>query len=119
MDITVTEISAEQARLLLSIDENHFIDLKAVDVSPASITKAASGFGNTSGCEVYVGADESVGSNGRERTWRGFPNVEAANGLLQAIEHMAPLAGHYEATFLAAPGMAGLVYISHSRRPAK
>jgi ATP-dependent DNA helicase RecG len=109
MDIAVTEITAEQARLLLSIDEDHFIDLKAVDVSPASITKAASGFGNTSGGEVYVGVDESVGSNGRERTWRGFPNVEAANGLLQAIEGMTPLAGHYEATFLVAAGMPGLV----------
>ena len=95
MDIAVTEIAAEQARLLLSIDENHFIDLKAVDVSPAGITKAASGFGNTSGGEVYVGVEESVGVKGRERTWHGFPNVEAANGLLQAIEGMAPLAGHF------------------------
>ena len=50
MDITVTEIAAEQARLLLSIDETHFIDLKAVDVSPAGITKAASGSHRTKYC---------------------------------------------------------------------
>jgi len=109
VDITVTEISPEQARTLLGIDENHFIDLKGLDVSPANITKAVSGFANTSGGEIYVGVDESIGSKGLERTWRGFSNVEAANGLLQAIEGMAPLAGHYEATFLTADGMSGLV----------
>jgi ATP-dependent DNA helicase RecG len=109
MDITVAEITPEQARTLLAIDESHFLDLKGVDVSPASITKAVSGFANTSGGEIYVGIDESIGANGLERAWRGFPNVEAGNGLLQAIESMAPLAGHYEAGFLTAGDMTGLV----------
>jgi ATP-dependent DNA helicase RecG len=80
-----------------------------LDVSPASIAKAVSGFANTSGGEIYVGIDESIGAKGLERAWRGFPNVETANGLLQAIESVAPLAGHYEAAFLAADRMAGLL----------
>lgn len=109
MDIPVADIAPEQARILLGITESHFIDVKALEVSPANITKAVSGFANTSGGEIYVGVDESVGAKGIELTWRGFANIEAANGLLQAIEGMAPLAGHYQATFLTAKGMSGLV----------
>jgi ATP-dependent DNA helicase RecG len=42
-------------------------------------------------------------------TWRGFRDVEAANGILQILHEMMPLAPDYTAEFLSAPGHPGLV----------
>lgn len=109
MNILRAKISPDQVHDLLQIEESHFIDLKSVDASPASLTNSVSAFGNTSGGEIYVGIEERVGRKGAERFWRGFANIEAANGVLQAIEALSPLANHYEAEFLEADGQPGLV----------
>ena len=109
MNIECIEITPDQVGELLEIEEGHFIDLKSVDVSPASLTNSVSAFANTSGGEIYVGIEERVGRKGAERLWRGFANIEAANGVLQAIEALSPLANHYEAEFLQAGGHEGLV----------
>src|SRR5215813_6775498 len=87
MDITVTHITAEPPASCSGSTKTTSLTSKAVDVSPAGITKAASGFGNTSGGKVYVGVDESVGANGRERTWRGFrlPRLHPGNGPRPAL----------------------------------
>jgi ATP-dependent DNA helicase RecG len=109
MNIECLKVTADQVRDLLEVEEGHFIDLKSVDVTPASLTNSVSAFANTSGGEIYVGVEERVGRKGAERVWRGFPNIEAANGVLQAIEAMSPLANHYEAEFLEADSQVGLV----------
>lgn len=109
MDIDTVEISPEQAAELLSLEESHFLDLKGIDITPANLSRTASAFANASGGELYVGIDEPVGKNGRERVWRGFPNVEAANPFLQVIEGMSPLGNHYEAEFLRTRGEDGAV----------
>jgi ATP-dependent DNA helicase RecG len=109
MNIECIKITSDQVGELLEIAEGHFIDLKSVDVSPGNLTNSVSAFANTSGGEIYVGIEERVGRKGAERLWRGFTNIEAANGVLQAIEALSPLANHYEAEFLQADGQAGLV----------
>ena len=86
MPISVVEVDAEQVQALLNTDEGHFIDLKAVDIKPASVTRHVSAFANTSGGEIVIGVDERIGASGPERVWRGFENPEAANGLIQALE---------------------------------
>lgn len=100
MPITSITISSDQARTLLATEEGHFVDLKAIDISPASITKTVSAFANTSGGELFIGIDERIGASGRQRAWRGFPNEEAANGLIQAVEAMSPLSNHYTVELL-------------------
>ena len=100
MPITSLVISDQQAVTLLGIEEGHFVDLKAIEITPASITKAVSAFANTSGGELFIGVDEQVGAAGKERRWRGFADEERANGVIQAIEAMSPLGNHYTAEFL-------------------
>jgi ATP-dependent DNA helicase RecG len=109
MNIATIAISAEQAAELLLLEETHFVDLKSVDTSPASLSKAVSAFANTSGGELYIGIEEVVGKKGVERVWRGYSNVEDANGVLQTLEAMSPLGNHYEAEFVSADGRQGLV----------
>lgn len=100
MPVSSVTISDGQVTALLKIQEGHFIDLKAIETTPANITKAVSAFANTAGGELYVGIDEVMGSHGKERLWRGYADEEAANGLIQAIEAMSPLGNHYAAEFL-------------------
>lgn len=109
MAITTSTITAEQYAAVLELHESHFVDLKAIDIAPAALTKTVSAFANASGGEIYIGVDEVLGVNGPERVWRGFNDPEAANGFIQTLEQMSPLGNHYEAAFLAYPKAPGLV----------
>jgi ATP-dependent DNA helicase RecG len=109
MTISSVIVSDEQAQALLGIEEGHFVDVKAIEIAPAGITKAVSAFANTSGGELFIGIDELVGPTGVERKWRGFQNEERANGLIQAIEAMSPLGKHYIAEFLHNDRQSGVV----------
>jgi ATP-dependent DNA helicase RecG len=109
MPISEVQISSDQVESLLKIGEGHFVDLKAIEISPASVTNAVSAFANTSGGELFIGIDEHIGKNGKERVWRGFADQEAANGLIQALEAMSPLGNHYTVEFLQNETVHGLV----------
>jgi ATP-dependent DNA helicase RecG len=109
MTFSIVDIDSNQVNTLLLLDEGHFLDFKAVDIAPASVTKSVSAFANTSGGELYIGIDEVVSSNGRERTWRGFASPEDANGLIQTLEALSPLGNHYAIEFLHEPNNSGLV----------
>lgn len=51
MSIPYRALNADQYAALLATEESHFIDLKSADISPASLTKSAAAFCNTSGGE--------------------------------------------------------------------
>jgi ATP-dependent DNA helicase RecG len=109
MPIAVVSVIDEQLGSLLGIDEGHFVDLKAVDIDPASVTKTVSAFANTAGGELFIGIDEHIGRSGKERAWRGFSDQEAANGLIQTLEAMSPLGNHYTLEFLQNDDHRGLI----------
>jgi ATP-dependent DNA helicase RecG len=107
MAIDLLEITPEQARFILDLDEGHFADLKSLDIAPAKLTKSISAFANADGGELLIGVDED--RNTGVRTWRGFENAEAANGHLQPFEALFPLGHDFQYEFLGAPGCHGLV----------
>ncbi|MCU7930510.1 MAG: putative DNA binding domain-containing protein [Candidatus Thiodiazotropha sp. (ex Codakia rugifera)] len=107
--MTVKEQSQDEVVRLLGTDESHFLDFKAIEVSPQSASKTVSAFANASGGEIFIGIDDKMGPNGEEREWRGFQNQEAANALIQTIHELSPLGNHYEATFLSSLDNIGLV----------
>ncbi|WP_298868735.1 ATP-binding protein [uncultured Gimesia sp.] len=101
-------ITAKQRDAILSLEEDHFGDLKAKEIAPAKLTRSVSAFANSSGGDIYIGVDE-INKRTKKRKWRGFTDVEEANAHLQVIENMAPLANHYIATFLEIEDETGLV----------
>lgn len=107
--IDVVEIAGLERERLLSIDEDHFIDLKAAEIPPKRLSKAISAFSNTVGGDLYVGIAETVFFGIKVRQWRGFTDQEAANGHLQSLETLFPLGAEYSYEFLRAPGSPGLV----------
>lgn len=94
------EISRDEADRILQIEESHYIDLKAVETEPASLSEAVSAFSNTAGGELFIGIDEKTADGKKARAWRGFKDVEAANDRIATIERMSPLGNHYQAEFL-------------------
>ena len=94
---------------ILGIEESHFFDLKGVEIQPSKLTETISAFANASGGEIYVGIEEVVGETGKERHWKGFADQEAANGLIQTIESLSPLANHFSLLFLSNEKCEGVV----------
>lgn len=109
MPVVTRSLTPQQYDALLAIEESHFVDLKSTEISPANLSKTASAFCNTSGGEIFVGIEESVGLFGKQRKWKGLVDQEAGNPFFQVIERMSPLGNHYEAEFLSAEGAPGLV----------
>jgi ATP-dependent DNA helicase RecG len=109
MPISTSKITTEQYLALLGQPEEHFVDMKGTGIKPANITKTVSAFANAGGGEIYVGIEEVIDVDGQKLVWRGFENEEAANGLIQAIEELAPLGSHYEAVFLSTDEAPSLV----------
>lgn len=101
--IDITPISAKEVNKLLRMDENHFCDLKAIEVSPGKLTKALAAFSNAEGGELFIGIDDAP------RRWRGFINIEAANAHLQTLDKFFPLGVDYQYEFLECKEYNGLV----------
>lgn len=96
-------ISDKEVQKLLKMDENHFCDLKSIEVSPGKLTKALAAFANAEGGELFIGIDD------KPRKWRGFENVESANAHIQVFDQFFPLGNDFEYQFLENQNYSGLV----------
>ena len=101
MPIERVTITAEQVQKILQFEEGHFLDLKAIEIAPAKLTRHVSAFANADGGDLYIGIDENKSTG--TRAWRGFANVEAANGHLQIFDRLFPLGQDFAYTFLTCP----------------
>jgi len=52
-------------------NEGQFSDVKALEITPAKLTKLVSAFANSEGGDLYVGIGEIDAAN-NIREWRGF-----------------------------------------------
>jgi ATP-dependent DNA helicase RecG len=101
MAISVSAISLDQRARILSQEESHFLDLKAIEIAPARLTRSISAFANADGGELFIGIDEDKVKNTRK--WRGFVDQEAANGHLQAFEALFPLGVDFDYELFGSP----------------
>jgi ATP-dependent DNA helicase RecG len=95
--------------LILAIEEDHFHDIKAKEIKPSKLSESASAFANASGGEIFVGIREDKQGGTKTRRWDGFADVEEANGVLQMLNQIAPLADFITTTFLTCEGEPGVV----------
>lgn len=107
--IQTIEITDEQKKKILLLNENHFNDLKSKDILPASLTKTISAFSNSVGGELYIGIDEYEENGQKLRRWRGFTDEEEANGHIQVFEKLFPIGDYYSYTFLSNRNSQGYV----------
>ena len=98
MPIESFTITDEAEAKILAIEEGHFADAKAIEIAPAKLTQTIAAFANADGGEVYVGIAEDKSSG--LHVWRGFEDMEAANGHLQIFERLFPLGEGFNYSFL-------------------
>lgn len=103
------EITGAERDRLLALEEGHFLDLKAIEVKPKKLANTISAFANTAGGDLYVGISEDELLGVKIRSWRGFPDQEAANGHIQSLEALFPLGSEFSYEFLRSPGSPGAV----------
>jgi ATP-dependent DNA helicase RecG len=116
--IDTIEITGGQRNRLLTLEENHFADLKAIGVSPKKLGVTITAFANAAGGDLYVGIGEEEILGSKFRQWHGFKDIEAANGHIQSLEALFPLGSEYSYEFLRAAGSTGLVlHIQVQRTP--
>jgi ATP-dependent DNA helicase RecG len=116
--IEVIDVTGAERDRLLSLEEGHFVELKATAVSTKKLGQTVSAFANATGGDLYVGIGETEVLGTKIRTWHGFIDQEAANGHLQSLEALFPLGAEYSYEFLSCPGSKGLVlHIAVQRTP--
>lgn len=118
--ISTTKITTEEASRILTLQEGHFGDLKAIEVAPSKLCRALSAFANADGGELFVGIDEDKATQIRE--WRGFADLESANGHIAAFEQLFPLGQDVAYTFLQSdvgPGLVLHIAVHKSQHVAK
>ena len=92
---------------LFEIEEDHFNDFKAKDISGKGLSKTISAFANASGGDIYIGIREEKST--KIKYWEGFRNIEEANPSIQVIESLPAIESYFEVDFLRHPTL--LTYI--------
>lgn len=108
MSIELKDISIEQKERILNLEEGHFYDLKAKEITPKKLARHISAFANADGGELFIGIEEEP-ENKENRTWFGFNNQEDANGYLQPFLEFFPLSKYFNYEFLETDDEAGVV----------
>ena len=110
MPFDIVTIDSSQADIITQIAEGQFSEVKSTAISPAKLSNSITALANSDGGDLYVGVAElHLGGGARVREWQGFPNVEAANGHLQAFESLFPLGMDFQYEFLKSEQRTGLV----------
>ncbi|MFC0681840.1 ATP-binding protein [Lysobacter korlensis] len=97
-------IKETEARSLLNRSEDHYVDFKSKDIKPASLEKLVSAFGNSSGGEIIVGANEVKPG---KFEWDGFSRIEDANAHIHVLIGPYPESDTFQYDTLAADGFPG------------
>lgn len=107
--IETVDVTGRERDRLLTLAEDHFCELKAVEISPAKLTRTIAAFANAAGGDLYVGITEAEFFGTKDRVWSGFKDQESANAHIQVLASMFPLGSEYSYEFLRSAGSAGLV----------
>jgi ATP-dependent DNA helicase RecG len=109
MAFDIQTITTAQANAVINLQEGQYGDVKAREKRPSSLSEDISAFANADGGELYIGIDEVEVSGSKFRSWRGFPNPEAANAHIQVFDNLFPVGTSFHYEFLRCDGLPGLV----------
>lgn len=107
MSYEVKTLTEKEIIRIFDVEEDHFNDLKAKDISGKGFSKIISAFANASGGEIYIGIREE--NDTKIKHWEGFANAEEANSFLQIIESLPFVESYYNLEFLQHPVLNTLV----------
>jgi ATP-dependent DNA helicase RecG len=112
---TITE---KDVAVLMSRDEDHFFDRKALASSGRTVQKIAVAFANADGGEFVVGIADDEEEPVVDDRWRGAGKIEDFNAHLQALSEIKPTLDA-EYSIYDAPGRTGLVLLARIEKSAE
>src|SRR5438094_6847329 len=68
--IQTLTISDDEVKKVLTIEEGHFTDVKAIETSPAALTRAIAALSNAEGGELFIGIDEANAPKKKSRAFQ-------------------------------------------------
>lgn len=95
------DLTDDQVMQLFEIEEDHFNDYKAKNISGKGFSKIVSAFANASGGDIYVGIREESGT--KRKHWEGFGNIEETNSFLQVLYTIPHIESYYDVEYLKHP----------------
>ena len=101
MSYQVQTMTKSELIQIFKIEENHFNDFKAKDISGKKFSKSVSAFANASGGDIYLGIREEVDT--KIKHWEGFQSIEDANSFIQVLDYISGVETFYELDFLKHP----------------
>ena len=101
MSYQVQTMTERELIQIFKIEENHFNDFKAKDISGKKFSKSVSAFANASGGDIYLGIREEVDT--KIKHWEGFQSIEDANSFIQVLDSISGVETFYELDFLKHP----------------
>lgn len=101
MSFQVETLTQEEVKALFSIQEDHFNDFKAKEISGKKFSKSVSAFANADSGDIYVGIREETDT--KIKHWEGFANIEAANTFIQVLYSIPNIESYYDIEFLLYP----------------
>lgn len=101
MSYQVQTMTESELIRIFKIEENHFNDFKAKDISGKKFSKSVSAFANASGGDIYLGIREEVDT--KIKHWEGFQSIEDANSFIQVLDSISGVETFYELDFLKHP----------------
>jgi ATP-dependent DNA helicase RecG len=111
-------IDDSDASILVTRDEDHFFDRKALAAKGKTLQKAAVAFANADGGEFVVGIADDLEELVPEKRWNGAARPEDFNGHIQALnEIVPPLPSEY--WLLDCPNRSGIVLLVRVEKSAE
>src|SRR5476649_1479644 len=111
----IVPTSPDDVKVLLTIKEDHFNDVKSARIAPAKLQETFVAFANSDGGDLYVGVEDSkiIG----ERLI-GFPEVEAANAVIATLlEETNPAVENVFIEFLDVPNKGLVLHFGIPKSP--
>lgn len=88
--MNIKTITEKDAVVLMSRDEDHFFDRKALAVGGRAVQKVAVAFANADGGEFVIGITDSQDEPVVNNRWHGAGQIEDFNSHIQALSEIKP-----------------------------
>lgn len=101
MNYQAETITKDNLQELFAIQEDHYNDFKAKEISGKKFSKAVSAFANADNGDIYIGIREEPDT--KIKHWEGFTSIEDANAFIQVLDSIPNIDGYFDIDFLLYP----------------
>ena len=113
--VEITIIEKDEITSLLTLNEDHFNDVKSIRIAPAKLQETFVAFANSDGGDLYIGIEDKSQSGERVA---GFAEPEDANAIISTLlEETSPAIENVQVEFLDTKGKGLILHFAIPKSP--